>query len=199
MRLEDNGTVYGYARVSTVTQAENGNSLEAQDRALRQAGATVVYKDRFTGTGIDRPELGRLLNVVESGDTVVVTKLDRLARSVRAGVELVTELADRGVTVHVLNMGKLDGSASGKLLMTVMLAFAEFERDMIVERTTEGRELAKLRDPDWQTGRPRRELPDWDAVYARQQSGEITVEQGCRMLGIGRSTWYNRVRESRAG
>ena len=68
-------------------------------------------------------------------------------------------------------------------------------RDMIVERTTEGRELAKLRDPDWQTGRPRRVLEDWDATYARQQRGEITVEQGCRALGIGRSTCYNRVRE----
>ena len=193
----DNGKVYGYARVSTTTQATNGNSLDAQEAELRRAGAEVVYKDRFTGTGIDRPELGRLLGVVETGDTVVVTKLDRLARSVRAGVDVIEELLSRGVTVHVLNMGVMDNSASGRLLRTVMLAFAEFERDMIVERTTEGRELAKLRDPDWQTGRPRRELPDWDRVYGMQVAGEITVEQGCRMLGIGRSTWYNRARESR--
>ena len=101
------------------------------------------------------------------------------------------------MTVHVLNMGVMDNSASGRLLRTVMLAFAEFERDMIAERTTEGRELARLRDPDWVTGRPRRELPDWDRVYGMQVAGEITVEQGCRMLGIGRSTWYNRARESR--
>ncbi len=194
--------IYGYARVSTVTQGRDGNGLDAQERDLRRAGAEVVYKDRFTGTGIDRPELGRLLGVVEAGDTVVVTKLDRLARSVRAGVDVIEELLSRGVTVHVLNMGVMDNSASGRLLRTVMLAFAEFERDMIVERTTEGRELARMRDPDWATGRPRRELPDWDAVYARQQRGEITVEQGCKALGIGRSTWYNRVRwvrESRAG
>ncbi len=196
MKSGDN-TVYGYARVSTTTQATNGNSLDAQEAELRRAGAEVVYKDRFTGTGIDRPELGRLLGVVETGDTVVVTKLDRLARSVRAGVDVIEELLSRGVTVHVLNMGVMDNSASGRLLRTVMLAFAEFERDMIVERTTEGRELAKLRDPDWQTGRPRRVLEDWDATYARQQRGEITVEQGCRALGIGRSTWYNRARESR--
>lgn len=189
--------IYGYARVSTVTQGRDGNGLDAQERDLRRAGAEVVYKDRFTGTGIDRPELGRLLDVVGSGDTVVVTKLDRLARSVRAGVDVIEELLSRGVTVHVLNMGVMDNSASGRLLRTVMLAFAEFERDMIVERTTEGRELAKLRDPDWQTGRPRRELPDWDRVYGMQVAGEITVEQGCRMLGIGRSTWYNRARESR--
>jgi DNA invertase Pin-like site-specific DNA recombinase len=189
--------IYGYARVSTVTQGRDGNGLDAQERDLRRAGAEVVYKDRFTGTGIDRPELGRLLGVVETGDTVVVTKLDRLARSVRAGVDVIEELLSRGVTVHVLNMGVMDNSASGRLLRTVMLAFAEFERDMIVERTTEGRELARLRDPDWVTGRPRRELPDWDRVYGMQVAGEITVEQGCRMLGIGRSTWYNRARESR--
>ena len=73
-----------------------------------------------------------------------------------------------------------------------MLAFAEFERDMIVERTTEGRELARMRDPDWATGRPRRELPDWDAVYARQQRGEITVEQGCKAVSYTHLDVYKR-------
>ena len=147
--------IYGYARVSTRGQAKDGNSLEAQENALRSAGATEIYADTFTGTKTQRPKLDKLIAIMQSGDTMIVTKLDRIARSATQGIELVEKLLDRGITVHVLNMGLLDNTPTGKLIRNIMLAFAEFERDMIVERTSEGKAIAKL-NPDFREGRPRK-------------------------------------------
>lgn len=147
--------VYGYARVSTKGQARDGNGLDVQRTALEAAGAEVVYEEAFTGTKKDRPELSRLLDVLQSGDTLVVTKLDRIARSASQGAELVKGLLGRGVTVRILNMGVLDDSPAGKLITTVMFAFAEFERDLIIERTKEGKDVARI-DPNYKEGRPRK-------------------------------------------
>ena len=99
--------IYGYARVSTKGQAKDGNSLEAQEKALAAAGATQIYKDAFTGTKKERPELSKLLAVVKKGDKIVVTKLDRIARSAIQGMEMIDDLLSKGVSVHILNMGEL--------------------------------------------------------------------------------------------
>ena len=136
--------IYGYARVSTKGQAKDGNSLEAQEIALRSAGAIKICADAFTGTKANRPELDKLLAVMQSGDTMVVTKLDRIARSATQGIALIQSLLDRGIVVHVLNMGLMDNTPTGKLIRNIVLTFAEFERDMIVERTQEGKAIAKL-------------------------------------------------------
>ena len=142
--------IYGYARVSTKGQAKDGNSLEAQEKVLREAGAVEIYKDAFTGTKQHRPELDKLLAIIKPGDKLIVTKLDRVARSVTQGIELVDTLLNKGVTVHILNMG----TTTGKLIRNIMFSFAEFERDMIVERTQEGKSIAK-QNPDFREGRPR--------------------------------------------
>ena len=135
--------VYGYARVSTQMQAKDGNSLEVQKRLLKEKGAEEIYSDAFTGTKAHRPELDKLLDKLQAGDKLVITKLDRIARSASQGIDLIQSLLDKGITVHVLNMGLLDNTPTGKLIRTIMLAFAEFERDMIVERTQEGKAIAK--------------------------------------------------------
>lgn len=150
--------VYGYARVSTKGQARDGNGLDVQRAALEAAGAEVIYEEAFTGTKKERPELSRLLDDLQSGDTLVVTKLDRIARSASQGAEMIKGLLDKGVTVRILNMGVLDGTPAGKLITTVMFAFAEFERDMIVERTREGKDVART-DPNYREGRPRKYTP----------------------------------------
>lgn len=147
--------LYGYARVSTRGQAKDGNSLEAQENAIRSAGATKIYADVFTGTKTQHPELDKLMTVMQSGDTMVVTKLDRIARSATQGIELIQKLQDRGIVVHVLNMGLMDNTPTGKLIRNIMLAFAEFERDMIVERTQEGKAIAK-QNPNFKEGRPKK-------------------------------------------
>ena len=134
---------YGYARVSTKGQAKDGNSLEAQEKSLRDSGAEIIYKETLTGRETDRPELDKLLKRLQTGDRLIVTKLDRIARSAVKGIELVDSLLARGITVHILNMGILDDTPTGKLIRTIFLGFAEFERDMIVERTQEGKQIAR--------------------------------------------------------
>lgn len=134
--------IYGYARVSTRGQLD-GNSLEAQEKALREAGATEIYKDAFTGTKANRPEFDRLMANIKEGDTLIVTKLDRFARSMTHGSQLVSDLIERGVRVFILNIGVLDNTPASKLTRNIFFAFAEYERDMIVERTQEGKAIAK--------------------------------------------------------
>ena len=131
--------VYGYCRVSTNMQAKDGNSLVAQEKLLKENGAEEIYSDAFTGTKAHRPELDKLLDKLQQGDKLIITKLDRIARSAAQGTELIQTLLDNGVTVHVLNMGLMDNTPTGKLIRNIMLAFAEFERDMIIERTQDGR------------------------------------------------------------
>ena len=186
--------IYGYARVSTKGQARDGNSLEAQVNALVERGAKIIYKDSFTGTKQHRPELDKLLSEVKEGDTVVVTKLDRIARSTTHGIALIKELLEKGVAVNVLNLGMMDNSPNGKLIRTIFFAFAEWERDMIVERTSEGKEIARERE-GFKEGRPTKEIPNFEKFLKKQKDGLMTVEECCKILGIGRSTWYARARE----
>lgn len=178
--------LYGYARVSTRGQAKDGNSLEAQENALRSAGATKIYADAFTGTKTHRPQLDKLMDVMKSGDTMVVTKLDRIARSATQGIELVQKLLDRGIVVHVLNMGLMDNTPTGKLIRNIMLAFAEFERDMIVERTQEGKAIAK-QNPDFKEGRPKKFSKE-QINHAVELLNEYSYNQVEQMTGISKST-----------
>ena len=187
--------IYGYARVSTKGQAKDGNSLEAQEKALRDNGAQTIYLESFTGTKKDRPKLNKLMSILKEGDTLIVTKLDRIARSTRDGLDIIEELIAKDITINILNMGKFDNSPSGKLIRTVFLAFAEFERDMIVERTTEGKAICRENNPEWREGRKEIDTPDFEKFLEKQKRGEISVKDCCKALNISRSTWYNRVSE----
>jgi DNA invertase Pin-like site-specific DNA recombinase len=95
--------IYGYMRVSTVGQIK-GNSLEEQERILRQNGAMILFWDAFTGTKTSRPNFNKLLEILEEGDTLVITKLDRFARNTVEGIGVVQHLLERGVRVNILNM-----------------------------------------------------------------------------------------------
>ena len=187
--------IYGYARVSTKGQAKDGNSLEAQEKTLRDNGAQTIFLESFTGTKKDRPKLNELMGVLKDGDSLVVTKLDRIARSTRDGLDIIEEFIAKGVTINILNMGKFDNSPSGKLMRTIFLAFAEFERDMIVERTNEGKMVCRENNPAWREGRKELDIPDFEKFFEKQKRGEISVKDCCKALKISRSTWYNRVSE----
>ena len=147
--------IYGYARVSTKGQEKNGNSLENQIELLKENGAAEIYADSFTGTKTDRPEFKKLLTALKEGDTLIVTKLDRFARSMMQGSELVTELLEKGIKVNILNIGVMDNTPASKLIRNIFFSFAEFERDMIIERTQEGKAIAKLK-PGFKEGRPKK-------------------------------------------
>lgn len=188
--------LYGYARVSTKGQQRDGNSIEAQTKSLKAAGCEKIYSESFTGMTCERPQFTELLNNLVQGDTLVVTKLDRIARTTIEGCKLVQGLIARGITVRVLNMGTLDNTPVGKMMVTVMFAMAEFERDMIVQRTQEGLAVARQR-PDFKCGRPEKRV-DLNLIKNHMQlveSGAEQVAQACKALGIGRSTYYKLRKE----
>lgn len=164
---------YGYARVSTVSQ-----ELEVQLTALENEGCDNIYSEKFTGTKSDRPQLQEVLSILKEGDTLVVTKLDRLARNTVEGIEIVKGLFSKGVRVHVLNVGLLEDTTMGRFFLTTLLAVAEMERNLIVERTQEGKAIAKQRD-DFREGRPNK--------YSKKQ-----IEHA---LGLLESHSYKQVEE----
>ena len=188
--------IYGYARVSTFGQAREGNSLEWQIEQLRREGCEKIFADSFTGTEMNRPEFNKLMSALQSGDRLVVAKLDRFARTAGDGINMIRELLNRGVAVHILNMGLIDNTPTGKLMVTVMLGFAEFERDMIIERTATGKAIARANNPDYKDGRKEKEIDEkvFSELRAKNKKGDIGVSECCKILGISRGTWYNRAK-----
>ena len=132
-------TTYGYARVST-----NGQDLAAQEAELLAAGCAKVFKEKVSGAKTDRAELAKLLHKIESGDVLVVTRLDRLARSTRDLLNVIAALTERGAGFKSLKDTWADTtSPHGRLMLTVLGGLAEFERELIRARTGEGRKRAK--------------------------------------------------------
>ncbi|RVT65300.1 recombinase family protein [Niallia taxi] len=182
---------YGYARVSTIAQ-----DLEGQIQALQAEGCEVIYKEKFTGTKTDRPEFNKLLKALHEGDTLTITKLDRFARSAVEGIQTVNALFARGVKVHILNMGLVEDTPTGRLIFNILSSFAEFERDMIVERTQEGKALAKQRD-DFREGRPRKHSKQ-QIIHAIGLLKTHTYKEVEAMTGIKKRTLINRKNELEA-
>ena len=178
--------IYGYARVSTIGQARDGNSLELQAIALTHAGAVRIYSDVCSGKAKHRPELDKLLKRILPGDTLVVTKLDRMARSLLQGIQLIEDLTEKGITVEVLNIGRIDDSLTGRLIRNIMLAFSEFEHDMVVQTLKEGREAARKK-PDYQEGRPKK-FTHKQISHALDLLKEHSYREVSAMTGISLST-----------
>lgn len=179
--------IRAYARVSSKNQERYGNGLETQIAELKAAGAEKIYSDAFTGAKCSRPNFDKLLEDLEPNDTLVVTKLDRFARSITQGNEIITELINKGVRVHILNMGVLDNSPTNSLLRNVMLAFSEFERQLILDRTSSGKMYARENNPNFREGRPK--------VYSEEQINLAmslleghSYRQVEKMTGISKST-----------
>ena len=187
---------YGYARVSTAQQAAK-YGLDVQKAQLREAGAEKIYADAYTGTKASRPEWDKLLGELKADDELIVCKLDRIARSAVNGLEVIDALMHRGVVVHILNMGRMDNSPQGKLIRTIFLAFSEFERDMIVTRTQEGKARAKAANPAFIEGRPKKYSKDQldHAMDLLKTNSFSAVE---RMTGISKSSLVREARRRRA-
>lgn len=188
--------IYGYARVSTKKQLK-GNSIQDQKNNLIKAGADIIIEEQFTGKASHRPELDQLIKSLKKGDTFVVTKIDRFARSLIDGCELVMKLLDEGVNVHILNIGYMDNTPSSKLIRNIFFSFAEFERDMIVERTQEGKALAKQKD-GFKDGRPKKfnqKQLDHAMSLLICMKGKYSYKQVVEMTGISKSTLQREVKK----
>lgn len=188
-----NPIVFGYARVSTKGQAKDGYSLEQQEIEINNRyNDVVMYKEQFTATTTNRPMLNELIETLKAGDTLVVTKLDRLARNTVEGIEIVQSLFDKGVYVHVLNVGLLENTTMGKFFLTTLLAVAEMERCTIVERTQLGKEVARTKD-GYIEGRPK-QYTDVQLNYAMELLKQHSYSEVEKMTQISKSTLtrYNR-------
>lgn len=183
----------GYIRVSTKKQGQ-GTSLADQRAVLQAEGCQVIYEDVYTGASMDRPEFDRLCSEVQAGDTVVVCKLDRIARTETEAYNLVVGWVRSGVCVHVLNMGLIEDTDIGRLILHIMLAFAEFERDLIVSRCQGGRAYKRATDPDYREGRK----PGYSKAqldHAVDLLHDHSFTEVAAMTGISRSTVTREARK----
>ncbi len=179
--------IYGYARVSSKTQLK-GNSIEEQENELKANGCQIIIPEQYTGKTTNRPEFRKLIHeILQTGDTLMVTKLDRLARTVPEGIEAVRFLFRRGVKVHVLNVGLLEDTPMGNFFITTLLAVAELERNMILERTAAGKEIARTKE-GFREGRPiKYSREQIDLAMSLLNAGN-SYSQVAAMTGISRAT-----------
>lgn len=181
--------IIGYCRVSTKIQIE-GNSLKQQRiEILDRYDNAIIYEEQFSGAK-ERPIFNEIINSLENGDTLVVTKLDRFCRTTKEGLNYIDILMNTGVRIHILNMGLIENTPMGRLIVTNLLAFAEFERAMIIERTQSGKAIAKSKE-GFIEGRPK--------LYTKKQldnalsmliinGGEYSYKEVSELLNISKST-----------
>jgi len=181
----------GYARVSTKDQ-----DLSLQIDALENVGCTRIYQEQITGSTKERPELQKMLEQLRDRDVIVIWKLDRLARSLKDLVSLVNEIQENGAGLHSLNDHIDTTTPNGKLTFHLFAALAEFERDIIRERTIAG--LAAARARGRKGGRPKglSKKAKHTAIIAERlyQEGDLTISEICDQLSITKMTLYNYLR-----
>ena len=178
--------IFGYARVSTEQQ-----NLDRQLDALKTYGVDVLYNEKMTGTKRDRPELEKILDRMTEGDTVVVESLSRLGRSTKDLIELTELFQSKGVHLVSLKESIDTSTSTGKLLFTLMSAIAQFERDVIADRTREGLKSARARGRTG--GRP---PTDPDAIKKALKlygTGEYSVKEIEDLTGVKKSTLYRNL------
>jgi DNA invertase Pin-like site-specific DNA recombinase len=181
----------GYARVSTTEQ-----HLHLQQDALHAAGCLKIFTDTISGAKSERKGLDEALSFIRAGDILAVWRLDRLGRSLKDLIERITDLHSRNIGFKSLNENIDTTTSGGKLIFHIFGALAEFERDIIKERTNAGLTAARARGR--QGGRPRSSLNDDRKLQMARQMYEkktVPVRDICKALGIPRSTFYKYVRK----
>ncbi|MDR6434647.1 recombinase family protein [Brucella pseudogrignonensis] len=182
MKNGDYFVIYGYARVSTLDQ-----KLDGQIALLKSAECTVIYKEKKSGADAARPELKKLLAAIGQGDTIIITRLDRLARSTIDLLRIMKDLDERGVSLKSLADSWLDTTtAAGKLIITIFAGLAEFERALIKERTAEG--LARAKERGVVLGRKRKMSSIQIRESVAMRSAGRSFEEIAEIFGISRQT-----------
>jgi DNA invertase Pin-like site-specific DNA recombinase len=179
----------GYCRVSTTEQ-----NMTAQLELLHKAGCQEIFKEKLSGNNITRPELRKLLDYIRKGDTVTVTKLDRLARSTKDLLSIAEEIKKNGADFEVLNINLDTKSPTGQLMLTMLAAIAEFEKGIMLERQREGIDVAK--EDGKYKGRKPIEETKLQQVQTLVKEG-ISVSKAVSEVGIGRRTYYKAIEEGR--
>ena len=177
---------FGYARVSTEQQ-----NLDRQLDALRKYGCDTIYNEKMTGTKRDRPELAKLLDRMTEGDTVVIESLSRLGRSTKDLIELTELFQSKGVHLVSLKESIDTSTSTGKLLFTLMSAIAQFERDVIADRTREGLKSARARGRTG--GRPRTDADAVRKAIKLYNTRQYSIREIEELTGVKKSTLYRNL------
>lgn len=181
----------GYGRVSTADQ-----HLRMQEDALKQAGCETIYHDVASGANSDRPGLETALEHLRKGDVLLVWKLDRLGRSLKHLIEIIQNLHDKKIGFHSIQENIDTITTGGRLIFHIFSALAEFERDLIQERTKAGLKAARARGK--KGGRPALLSPKKvEKMMGYYNEEKNTVDEICKIFGIGRSCFYNYLRKRR--
>ena len=193
-------TKYGYVRVSTKNQFEKETYLK-QIETLKSEGVLEedIYVENVSGKNTkDRPIFNRLLEILKENDTLIVTKLDRLARNTADALKIAELLTSKNITLNILNMGILDNKPTGKLMFTMFSAFAEFERNLIAERMLEGREYKRQNDSEYKEGRKHKlNTNQLKHLHQHFESKQYTNKELASIFCVSQKTIATRKKEWR--
>ena len=184
--------VYGYARVSTADQ-----NLDRQLDALRKHGIDKLFCEKMSGTKKNRPELDKMLNELSEGDTVVIESLSRLGRSVKNLSELMEYFNTKNIRLVSMKETIDTTSPTGRLLYTILASLAAFERDILVERTSEGLKAARARGRVG--GRPKTDAKAMQKALALYQTKEYSITDITDLTGVSKSALYRALKERQSG
>lgn len=179
--------IFGYGRVSTESQ-----NLDRQLDALKNYGVDKVFTEKMTGTKKDRPSLNELRNILRKDDIVVIESLSRLGRSTKDLLNLIEEFNDKGVFLKSLKEDIDTSSPTGKLILTVLSALAQFERDLTVQRTQEGLKSARARGRVG--GRPKKDKKVIDKALKLYDSKAYSIKEICILTGVSQGTLYTHLK-----
>jgi DNA invertase Pin-like site-specific DNA recombinase len=183
-------SVIGYARVSTRDQ-----DLSLQVEKLKEYGCEKIFQEKESGAKSKRQELEKAIDYLREGDKLVVYKIDRLARSIFDLHSIVNNLHERKIGVVFIKESIDFTTAAGKLMFTMLGAIAEFERDLIIDRTTEGRERAKAQGKHMgRKGQPEKEIQKALKLYSERESNNLSISDISKMTGVPRSTIYAKLK-----
>ncbi len=184
-------TIIGYGRVSTKDQ-----SLELQEEKLKEYGCEKIFMEKQSGAKSDREELAKALEYLREGDKLVVYKIDRLARSTFDLHKIAKDLEERGIALVFIKEQIDFSTPSGKFMFTMLGAVAEFERDIINERTAEGRERAKAKGTHMgRKGKAEKDVKKALKLYDERESNGLSVNEIVKMTGVPRSTIYAKAKQ----
>jgi len=181
----------GYARVSTLDQ-----NLDLQIAELKKNNCEKIYKEKISGKNDNRPQLKKMLDYIREGDTVVVTKLDRLARSTKDLLNIAEDIENKGADLEVLNINLDTGTPTGKLMLTMLAAIATFEREIMLERQREGIQAAKSQGK--YKGRKPVTIERLLNVQELIKEG-LSVNKATQEVDIAKGTYYKAIKEGRIG
>ncbi|WP_078552186.1 recombinase family protein [Bacillus alkalicellulosilyticus] len=181
-------TIYGYARVSTKDQ-----NLETQLQQLQARKCDVIIEEKMTGATFKRPKLEQLLKDVNEGDTIIVTRVDRLGRNTQQLLQLVEDLQQHNISLYIIELGIEATHRNGKLFLTILSALAENERELLAEKRTAGLENAKAKGV--KLGRKGIAKGKLEHALTLWKQGDMTIKKIEESTGVGKSILYREIQK----